>query len=60
MVGSIDSWEPLERRLKIFGHPLWVASDVSVIGLSQGTRVVVSGHQDHRTAWWIVTRLTLD
>ena len=60
MVGSIDSWEPLERRLKIGGRPLGVTSDVSVIGLSQGTRVAVSRHQDHQTARWIVTLLTLD
>ena len=60
MVGPIDTWEPLERRLKIGGRLLWVASSVSVIGLSPGTRVTLSGHQEHQTARWIVTLLRID
>jgi hypothetical protein len=60
IAGTIDTWDAFGRWLRIGARTLWVAPSVSVAGLAPGARVTASGHQEDRTARWIVTDLVLD
>jgi hypothetical protein len=60
ITGTIATWEPIGRWLSIAERHCWVAPGVAVAGLIPGAVVTASGHQDHWTGRWIVTKLTLD
>lgn len=60
ITGSIRSWDPIRRRLKIDGRRLWVAPTVEVVGVANGVLVTASGHQDRPSARWIVTGFAFD
>jgi hypothetical protein len=60
ITGTIATWEPFERWLRIGVRNFWVAPGVSVAGLSPGILVTVNGHQDDLSARWIVTALAVN
>ena len=60
ITGSIHSWDPIRRRLKIDGRRLWVAPTVEVVGVANGVLVTASGHQDRPSVRWIVTGFAFD
>jgi hypothetical protein len=60
IAGTIVTWDAVGRWFRIGERTLWVAPSVSVAGLAPGVRVTASGHQEDRTARWIVTNLRLD
>jgi hypothetical protein len=60
ITGSIRSWDPIRRRLKIDGRRLWVAPTVELVGVANGVLVTASGHQDRPSARWIVTGFAFD
>jgi hypothetical protein len=60
ITGSIAAWDPIGRRLKIDGRRLWLAPKVAVLGVADGVLVTASGHQETRSARWIVTDFAFD
>jgi hypothetical protein len=60
IAGSIASWDPYGRWLRIGQRNFWVAPGVVVAGLAPGATVTAIGHQDDSTGRWIVTQLTTD
>lgn len=60
ITGTIATWDPGGRWLRIGTRNFWLAPGVSVAGLVPGSGVTASGHQDDLTARWIVTQVTLD
>ena len=59
IAGTIATWDPFGRWLRIGVRNFWVAPGVSVAGLIPGATVSIIGHQEDLTARWIVTQLTL-
>jgi hypothetical protein len=59
IAGTIATWDPFGRWLRIGVRNFWVAPGVSVAGLIPGAPVSIIGHQEDLTARWIVTQLTL-
>ena len=59
ILGTIVTWDSFGRWLRIGERNFWVAPSVAVAGLAPGARVTASGHQEDRTARWIVTDMKL-
>jgi hypothetical protein len=59
ILGTIVTWDPFGRWLRIGERNFWVAPSVSVAGLTPGARVTASGYQDDLTTRWIVTDMVL-
>ena len=53
------TWDPKTRLLRIDGHELWAARDLSVANVVTGATATVSGH-DEPFGRHVVTRLTVD
>ena len=60
ITGTIATWEPFDRWLRIGARNFWVAPGLSVADLKPGAMVTVQGHQDDLSARWVVTTLTLE
>jgi hypothetical protein len=60
ITGVLDTWDPVERELRIGHDHFWMAPGVSVTGLRAGAIVTALGYQEDLTARRIVTALTLD
>jgi hypothetical protein len=54
--GTVLSWDRRSRVLRVDGHLLYVASEVTTPIPGNGTRVTVSGHVTENGRW-IVTGL---
>jgi hypothetical protein len=59
IAGTITTWDPKVRLLRIDGHELWAARDLSVANVVTGATATVSGH-DEPFGRRVVTRLTVD
>ena len=59
IAGTITTWDPKTRLLRIDGHELWAARDLSVANVVTGATATVSGH-DAPFGQRVVTRLTVD
>jgi hypothetical protein len=60
ITGTIATWEPFDRWLRIGARNFWVAPGLSVADLKPGAMITVQGHQDDLSARWVVTMLTLE
>jgi hypothetical protein len=59
ITGTIVTWEPFERWLRMGIRNFWLAPGVSVVDLAPGVKVTVKGHQDDLSGRWIVTGLSV-
>ena len=60
LTGTVATWDPFGRWLRIGERNLWVAPGVVVASLAPGAAVALIGYQDDLTGRWIATQLRND
>ena len=59
IAGTITAWDPKTRLLRVDGHELWVAPDISAAHVAKGAKGTAAAQED-RTGRRVVTRLTVN
>ena len=60
IAGTITAWDPKTRLLRVDGHELWVAPDISAAHVVKRANGTASGQEDHTAGRRVVTRLTVN
>ena len=59
IAGTITAWDPKTRLLRVDGHELWVAPDISAAHVAKGARGAAACHEE-RSGRRVVSRLEVD